>query len=703
MSWRQFFSDLAGHPAPPPLDPAQATVEQILQHSGLFRALDAPTFAELCASVSAVEYDAGQVILREGDVGDAMYLIQRGSVRISTTDGRGDDVVLARLEPGAYFGEQALIDEQPQRRSATAIALTNVGLVRVPREWVRRAIGRDAKLGQTLRTEGERQLLERISVRSAALRAMRKSSARSLPGGVRRYDDGAIICAQGDPADAVYAILDGVVELHFDGAGTESVSTSRLTTGQIFGERGVLKKQPRTATAQAIGTVRLLAIDADVFRRLHASTPELQGLTSALERVYDVPRRGTVTQLSGDVDGVESVTTIIVLTDGGVALASQVVARSIFTLSRADTQGGDTEIFEDGSVRREITVLDNRIVGIASGGSWPAIGVVCGLLLDGAPLQPWQLPLFSRTGELFPTEETAAAGSGATLCHCMQVDRQTVVDAIRAGAADVDAVTQRTGAGSVCGACRSDVSRLLGRSSWAMVYVASRDVLCRDIRRYRLRPFEGGVQHFAPGQHILLQALIDRHWVERAYTLTSPPHDDCYEIAIKRESQGYFSRWLFDNDTSPTLLLRVSPPQGRFTLDPREKTPAIALVAGIGVTPAVAFARALAGAHADRPLHVIYSARSPEQHAFASEMTQLAEAHPRVTVTLRVTSRDGRLAAAEIADLCRAPAQPEFFVCGPDTFMTDVCQALAAAGVPNARVRTEHFSPAGSPLARKRS
>jgi CRP/FNR family transcriptional regulator/CRP/FNR family cyclic AMP-dependent transcriptional regulator len=62
-----------------------------------------------------------QVIFHLGDPGGLLYLISRGKVKISHTTPDGQEVVLAILGPGDFFGEMALLDDSP--RSATAVAL----------------------------------------------------------------------------------------------------------------------------------------------------------------------------------------------------------------------------------------------------------------------------------------------------------------------------------------------------------------------------------------------------------------------------------------------------------------------------------------------------------------------------------------------------------------------------------------------------
>jgi CRP/FNR family transcriptional regulator, cyclic AMP receptor protein len=66
------------------------------------------------------EFEAGESIFRQGDIGSGMYLIQSGRVRILAEDHLRGETQLAILEPGQVFGEMALFDHSP--RSASAVA-----------------------------------------------------------------------------------------------------------------------------------------------------------------------------------------------------------------------------------------------------------------------------------------------------------------------------------------------------------------------------------------------------------------------------------------------------------------------------------------------------------------------------------------------------------------------------------------------------
>ena len=95
---------------------------------------------------------------------------------------------------------------------------------------------------------------------------------------------------QGDPADRFYVIADGTVRVTQvpDGGGPE-VELRTLGTGDVFGEIGILRGSPRTATVTATSDGTLLSLDAAEFLELVGSGP---GLSSRLLDLY----RGALTR-----------------------------------------------------------------------------------------------------------------------------------------------------------------------------------------------------------------------------------------------------------------------------------------------------------------------------------------------------------------------------------------------------------------------
>lgn len=88
-------------------------------------------------------YDTGKIIFREGDVGDQMYIIQDGSVRISKKIG-GKEHILAVLAKGDFFGEMAIVNQAA--RTATATAAGTVRLLAFNREGFISMVEKNARI-----------------------------------------------------------------------------------------------------------------------------------------------------------------------------------------------------------------------------------------------------------------------------------------------------------------------------------------------------------------------------------------------------------------------------------------------------------------------------------------------------------------------------------------------------------------------------
>jgi CRP/FNR family transcriptional regulator, cyclic AMP receptor protein len=84
----------------------------------LFSSLDDSAAASLRSLLRVRNLPSGTPIFKAGDMGDAMYLIEGGRVRISVIDTEGNSVTLAELARGDFFGEMAILDDKP--RSADA-------------------------------------------------------------------------------------------------------------------------------------------------------------------------------------------------------------------------------------------------------------------------------------------------------------------------------------------------------------------------------------------------------------------------------------------------------------------------------------------------------------------------------------------------------------------------------------------------------
>ncbi|WP_432163567.1 MOSC domain-containing protein [Streptomyces tendae] len=185
----------------------------------------------------------------------------------------------------------------------------------------------------------------------------------------------------------------------------------------------------------------------------------------------------------------------------------------------------------------------------------------------------------------------------------------------------------------------------------------------------------------------------------RSYSLSAASGEGGYRISVKHEPHGVVSGYLTTR-LRPGAAVDVAAPRGEFVL--KEGTGPVLLVsAGIGVTPVLAMLHELATSHSGREVWWIHGARSPREHALRAEAHALLAslAHGREYVFYSAASpgecdgeqtRAGRLGKEQLSAL-GIPAGAEAYVCGPARFMADMTDALTAAGIAAAAIRSELF------------
>ncbi|HEU4354833.1 MAG TPA: MFS transporter [Actinomycetota bacterium] len=110
----------------------------VLRGTDLFAPLPPTALERLSRNLVPIHVSAGDVVIREGDRGDRFYVIERGRVLVSSRS-----TPVTELGPGSYFGEVALLYDQP--RNATVTAETDLTLFVLERdEFLRTVTGHDA-------------------------------------------------------------------------------------------------------------------------------------------------------------------------------------------------------------------------------------------------------------------------------------------------------------------------------------------------------------------------------------------------------------------------------------------------------------------------------------------------------------------------------------------------------------------------------
>ncbi len=144
-----------------------------LREIDLFRGRKEETFADLEACMETRSLPAGEYVFRRGDLGDELFLIRRGSVRILLPLDRRQAHHLATFGRGDFFGEMAFLDGEP--RSADALALTDTDLYVLSRARFQTLVEEHKRLALNLLEGLARTLAIRLRHTDAELRVMEES------------------------------------------------------------------------------------------------------------------------------------------------------------------------------------------------------------------------------------------------------------------------------------------------------------------------------------------------------------------------------------------------------------------------------------------------------------------------------------------------------------------------------------------------
>jgi CRP/FNR family transcriptional regulator len=141
----------------------------LLHRVPLFATLAEEDLGRVADVAELQRFDAGAVVLREGDAGNTCYVIRSGEARAVREQADGRSVTLARFGPGDIFGELAMLDDEV--RSATvetleeteAVAIRGSDMRRLLREHPEIAIKLVVALGRRLRDTNELLLIDHIA------------------------------------------------------------------------------------------------------------------------------------------------------------------------------------------------------------------------------------------------------------------------------------------------------------------------------------------------------------------------------------------------------------------------------------------------------------------------------------------------------------------------------------------------------------
>lgn len=219
----------------------------------------------------------GDVIIKQGDVGDFFYICETGTVTY-VVDGN----TVGTCSPGGSFGELALLYDAP--RAATVMASTDVvQLWKVDQTTFRHLIARQAK--------GEQSDLVNLVAKIPLLQDMDRGLVSKFAQVLTtvKFNEGELIVKKGDVGEVFYILDQGEVEVHDIGMGSSRFIDQVLKPGDWFGERALMTGEPRAANVTALTNVVAFACDRETFETALGPLESILGLESKNRFLKGVP------------------------------------------------------------------------------------------------------------------------------------------------------------------------------------------------------------------------------------------------------------------------------------------------------------------------------------------------------------------------------------------------------------------------------
>ncbi len=245
-----------------------AAAHRALAATPLFAGLPSAALEQLIDRLALIELEAGQVLFRQGDPGDALYVVAEGNVNVISEGPPRQE--LTRFGPGSFFGEVALVTEEP--RSATVTADVATQLLAIDREAVRMLIGEFPDVLPVILRFLRERLVDRL-VQTHPLFASFAAGDREYLVAQFRFleiDAGSTIIRQGGRPAGLYALLAGRADVTRSGE-----RIGGLGPGDLFGEVPLLTGEPSPEGITAVNRCLALCMPAASFREIIMTHPQV--------------------------------------------------------------------------------------------------------------------------------------------------------------------------------------------------------------------------------------------------------------------------------------------------------------------------------------------------------------------------------------------------------------------------------------------
>uniref|UniRef100_A0A6U4LLS2 Cyclic nucleotide-binding domain-containing protein n=1 Tax=Phaeomonas parva TaxID=124430 RepID=A0A6U4LLS2_9STRA len=255
--------EIAKHPKS---DEECALIGKLLGDNVLFKNLEEEQLKMLQDAMFPVEFEDGATIIQQGDQGDNFYILSEGTVDCFV-DFEGEQKKVLEYTTGGSFGELALLYNAP--RAATCKATSHCKLYALDRVAFKVLL-----MQSTIANRNQyKEFLDGVDLLDSLNDYEKLTIADALE--IEAFDDGTVVCRQGEKGDCFYIVKDGEASCTQTDASGEQVEVARLGQGNYFGEIALLTPKMRQATVTAVGQLKVMKLDRKTFKRVMGPLEEI--------------------------------------------------------------------------------------------------------------------------------------------------------------------------------------------------------------------------------------------------------------------------------------------------------------------------------------------------------------------------------------------------------------------------------------------
>ena len=266
-------------------------LKKIISNLTLFATLSDETQDNLANKFEITSHPLGEMVLNKGDEGEYFYLVYSGKLKVLDYNNEKEEIVIALLNKGEFFGERSLLKGEPA--SSWIKTDTETVLARLSKKDFMELVQKESDFSHYIQNylfnRAVQSFLRKFSVFGELSAKETSVWIKSL-----QFENivkqGDYVFNQGDEADKFYVIVGGKADVVINIDGKNKI-VSTLDEGQFFGELAIINDAPRAAGIKAQSDLKLVSMDKESFKKLIDAQPALAEKIDNVIEMYQMQKQ----------------------------------------------------------------------------------------------------------------------------------------------------------------------------------------------------------------------------------------------------------------------------------------------------------------------------------------------------------------------------------------------------------------------------